>query len=332
MDVGRPVEILDKMIDLERWWESERGQRNAEIFINSMEHNKEHGFNRMVKDPANFGGYLAFALQRSLPYFVTDQMVDKIWSFSKGFETVGFFPEDVPSRFGFMWLAKPVYTLDINGEMQCTRAVTWSQQPEGVALFFYADRHDDFDEVNLKMRAQMGEKYNLIVSELSLNHAQPVLWGEMTPWSFGDPEEYAAKNVGPFGANYDPVKVRESNEEHFALCRFVLACWEWMGYQLPSRQLPHRQMARRLGRSRLDARDVLVIDLQATERADIPPATNQVVEWHYRWRVREHKRHWVDKYGNLRETTVHSYIKGPEGAPLVERDILFNMRRGHAPV
>jgi hypothetical protein len=330
VDVSSPVEVLDKMMDLARWWETPIGRQYGKVFIEIMV--RQENYPPLFAQPERFGEYQAFCLEHSLPYFVTDQMVDKIWEFSKGFETLGFYPEEVPSPYGFMWLAKPVHILDAQGKIQVQRAITWVKQDDGVALVFYADKHDTLDEVNLALRADPKQDFARL-PELTINHIQPVAWGDSTKFFLHDPDEYVRKYRSPSGnTNYEPDKILVANREQFTFTRFILACWEWMGYQLPSRALPNRQIARRLGRSRLDARDVLVIDLQATERDHIPPATHQVVQWHYRWRVRSHKRHWVDKDGNHRVTDVRSYVKGPEGAPLVERDVLFNMRRGHAPV
>jgi hypothetical protein len=333
MDVGRPVEILDKMVDLMRWWESPIGQRYGKAFISTTIQREKYP--EYFDKPGVFADFQVHCLQRSLPYFITDQMVDKIWEFSKRFETVGFYPEEVPSPYGFMWLAKPVHTLDAMGKMQCQRAISWIVQDGGVAFHLYADKHDVFDETNLEMRAEDEEKYRQL-PELSLNHTQAASWGDKTEWFRHDPEEYIRKYQSPTGEVYKPEDILVADEEELAFFRFIVACWEWMGYQLPSRALPHRQMARRLGRSRLDTREVLVIDLQATQRDHIPPATHQVVKWHYRFRSRAHKRHWVDKHGNHRVTDVVGCIKpqAPEyqDLPLVERDVLFNLRRGHAPI
>jgi hypothetical protein len=329
MDVGKPVEVLDKMIDLQRWWESDLGHYYGSEYIKSMiEQERYPGF---FSPAERFSEHQANSLQRSLAYFVTDQMVDKIWQFSKGFETVGFYPEEVPCDFGFMWLAKPVHVLDARGKIQCQRAITWVKQESGVGLCFYADKHDPLDEVNDALRKEKS-KVLPVLPELTLNHVMPVGWGDRTNWFLSDPDEYTRKYKGPLGDEYDPGEILVAAQEQFAFCRFLLACWEWMGYQLPSRALPHRQMAHRLGRSNLNTNEVLVIDLQAIEPSHIPPATHQIVRWHYRWRSRPHKRHWVDKYGNHRTTDVVGCIKGPEGLPLVEKDILFKMRRGHAPV
>lgn len=329
MDVDKPAEILDKMIDLARWWETPYGQKYGQGFIESMRERERYP--ALFDRPDLFANTQAFYLQRSLPYFVTDQMVDKIWEFSKGFETLGFYPEDVPCDYGFMWLAKPVYTLDANGFMQCQRVVTWAKQDGGVALGFYADKHDRFDETNLSMRAELGDGYAHI-PELTVNHVQPIPWGERTEWFQADAEEYARKYKGPLGDKYNVEALMLASREQFAFCRFLLATWEWMGEQLPYRVMPNRHGARRLGRSNLDARDVLVIDLQQRASDHVPAATHQVVQWHYRWRVREHKRHWTDKHGNRRVTTVRSYIKGDPDLPMVERDVLFNVRRGRSPV
>jgi hypothetical protein len=332
MDVGRPTEVLDKMVDLARWWETPIGQRYGRVFVEIMARREEYP--GLFSQPDRFGAFQAFCLQRSLPYFVTDQMVDKIWEFSKGFETLGFYPEEVPSPYGFMWLAKPVHILDAQGKIQVQRAIAWAVQDDGVALVFYADKHDPLDEINVALKADPRQDFAAL-PELTINHIQPVAWGDNTKFFWHTEamaREYVSKHRSPGGALYDPDKILLAHREQFLFTRFLLACWEWMGYQLPSRALPHRQLARRLGRSNLDAREVLIIDLQAAQADRIPPATHQVVQWHYQWRVRAHKRHWVDKDGNHRVSDVRSYVKGPEGAPLVERDILFNLRRGKAPV
>jgi hypothetical protein len=336
-DVGKPVEILDKQIDLARWLESTLGQQWAQNFVATMASQDYHP--KMFSVREQYGEWMARCLNKSLPYFITDQMVDKIWAFSKGFATVGFYPEDLPCPFGFMWLAKPVYTLDIRGRMMGTRAITWAVQEGGVVLSFFTDKHDEYDEVNVELKERMGKRYPAQEPELSLNHIQPVVWGDKTPLSYIDTEELVAKYKASMRPTHlddppsDVDKMVASEEEHFALCRFVVACWEWMGYQLPAMHLPHRQMARRLGRSNLEYNQVLVIDLQATEPSHTPPATHQVVEWHYRFRSRAHKRRYVNKKtGEVWYGDVRGCIKGPEHLPLIEKDVLYKVRRGHAPV
>jgi hypothetical protein len=64
---------------------------------------------------------------------------------------------------------------------------------------------------------------------------------------------------------------------------------------------------------------------QLRREPNIDPA---VIMWTHRWRVRSHIRRWRDKTtGELRTTTVGSYIKGPESMPLIEKDSVFNVRR-----
>jgi hypothetical protein len=265
--------------------------------------------------------------------------VDKIWAFAKGYETVDFFPEDPPCPYGFMWLAKPVHVLDLRGQMIGTRAITWVTQDDGVVLSFYSDKHDPYDDVNEAIKTMAHRRDPAREPELSLNHIQPIKWGEQSRFFTLTDEELLVKYHNSRRPTIldDPPSdlelMRVAQGEHFALCRFVLAAWEWMGYQLPAVHLPHRQMARRLGRSRLDSREVLVIDLQATEPSHTPPATHQVVEWHYRFRSRAHKRRYVNKKtGEVWYGDVAGCIKGPEHLPLIEKDILFKVRRGHAPI
>jgi hypothetical protein len=328
-DVGKPVEILDKQLDLARFWGSPAGARTGEGFIKTISAQEKYPL--FYSDPSGFGAFNEFCLYRSLPYFITDQMVDRIWQFSKGYDTLGFYPEDIPCPYGFMWLAKPIYVLDARGKMLSNRVITWVKQAHGMGIAFYTDKHDDLDEENLLLKAELGERYQHL-PELALNHVQPVAWGDQTEFFLYDEAEIDRKYKDTWGKDYEPDLIAESMKEYFAMTRFLLACWEWMGEQLPSMAVPHRQMARRLGRSNLDAREVLIIDLQARARDNIPPATHQVVRWHYRWRSRAHKRRWTNKKtGETRLIDVVGCIKGPQGLPLVEKDVLYKVRRGRAP-
>jgi len=222
-----------------------------------------------------------------------------------------------------MWLDKPLYMLDARGIMMGVRAVLWSAETNGMVLTYFADKHDEFDEVNLQYKEDKLLQYD---SELPLSHVMPVPWGAGISWFLPEPEPLAEQGDDDH-YKYDPEKLQVSLQDHYAVARFILATWEFMSDQLPYRAIPDRAGLRRLGRSALMARDVLVVDLRVHENNPVPTDTHLDVEWNYRWRVRAHKRRWRDKDGNERLIDISSYVKGPADKPLLERDVLFKVRR-----
>ena len=104
---------------------------------------------------------------------------------------------------------------------------------------------------------------------------------------------------------------------------FLLSLWEFVQEQIPFRIPANRPLLKRLKRANSPLKEVTVVDLRPVDPLPThtdPDHVPQVVIWSHRWRVREHKRRWIDKHGNYRETTVSASVKGPEHLPLIEKD------------
>jgi hypothetical protein len=155
------------------------------------------------------------------------------------------------------------------------------------------------------------------------------------------PETELTKRGTKFQYHIDPETgkmsdwfTEETLQKHLedvrAVNRFLLALWGWMGEQIPFTVPASRPARRRLERSKVQfPSEVQVVDLRIQEQdpwAERNPNPAMIL-WSRRWKVREHKRRWFDKHGNYRETTVHSYVKGPAHLPLIERDRVFNVRQ-----
>jgi hypothetical protein len=111
---------------------------------------------------------------------------------------------------------------------------------------------------------------------------------------------------------------------------FLLSMWEFVQQQIPHRIKAPRPVLRRLQRAHSPLSEVVVVDLRVEDqppRITDPDYVPTPAMYSHRFEVREHKRRWIDKHGNYRETTVHAYIKGAEHLPFIEKDRVFNVKR-----
>ena len=317
MQVHKPADVLDAQVQLLNWWRSKIGMIYGESYIKT--------FTREDRPIGNLPLYsfMSDRLEKALPYFMTAEMVDRLWAFSKDHSTDGVQSDDLPTKNGFIWLDKIIYILDINGQMLGIRAMCWSEERGGVLVSEFTDKHDEFDEVNLQFKNVMTQE-----AELALAHMQPIPY--LTPLNSSSMSH--APRIDPDTGRHlnnpslEQIKVAKS--EGIAVLRFILTMWEFMGEQLPYRARPDRAGLRRIRRSTIQASEVLVVDLRATKNpSEELPVDHHAVDWSHRWRVRSHKRRWIDKAGVVRETTVRACIKGPVEKPIWEKDVVFNVRR-----
>jgi hypothetical protein len=126
----------------------------------------------------------------------------------------------------------------------------------------------------------------------------------------------------------DPAIQRQAAEDHILTNRFLFALWDWMQTEIPATARADRAGEHRLKRAKVDfPAQVKVVDLRPIISHPAPSEFPEEVQWTHRWPVAEHKRHWYDKHGVYRETTVHSYIKGPDYLPFVDKKTIYNVKR-----
>jgi hypothetical protein len=174
-------------------------------------------------------------------------------------------------------------------------------------------------------------------------------WGFDAPWRAATEEETARLNESPPSwtrdeklAGIPEPKLLEGeavkNEEQTIIRRFLFALWRLMteevAVEVPYR--PERHAQRRVARSKRPDLAVRVIHLRrlydpAVALSDEERAERKRLDRQYshRWRVRDHWR-W-QAYGpgmKLRKRIrVESYVKGPEGKPLVEKPRIYSVER-----
>jgi hypothetical protein len=135
-----------------------------------------------------------------------------------------------------------------------------------------------------------------------------------------------------FGLSWDP----EQREDDYVLTpageferRFWLTLWRTMAEEVMAPVTVPRADRRRAARMLSQVPEVVVADLRRVKH----PVTHErladgaEVMWSHRWKVRGHQR--VLHRGTDRERTVwvREYVKGPESAPLIEKDTVWRLRR-----
>lgn len=261
-------------------------------------------------------------------YEVTEDIIDAVTGMyrkTSEAQTVSFAQRDLPSRTGFMRMAKPVVLKDIGGEVLSTRAVSWgpvrvvseSRNTAKLGIRFTAWCHKD-DEHAMLTDSLPGAPLNLVSSQI-------------TP--FG----HELKRMHMRLEDGDLVDVRRG-EGPDDLLYWVQTLWMFMQTEIVATEQPHvqRHFARRA--RRFDGNDsVTVILLRRVARHRGDEVGTRHVDWSCRWIVQAHYRHLED-YGDVAHPQgavpseedpsrcavcgrriskqIQAYVKGPDGMPL----------------
>jgi len=119
------------------------------------------------------------------------------------------------------------------------------------------------------------------------------------------------------------------DEQMAGIVGFGVAGFVSSRYVEHTQRVPPRSARRRYQRKFSHVPEVRVVDLRATEATyhDGGDPRGEIAYTH-RFRVRGHWRRLYDADGNVRgRVWVRSYLKGPEDAPLVEKDVVYHARR-----
>ena len=333
--VYRPIDVLEKQVDLVRWWTSSQYRHGfIETFQDMI---NKYASMKNLDVPREIDKYLISRLDTAETFYVRSPIIARLWDFTDVYETHEHevvLPQDLPCERGFFYLERPIHTLDARGRVTSIKAILWSEEREAVILSEFSDASDELDEISQMTFAQFGKQEAISICELPLMHIVPWRWGRkvqnLTDEDFSNPEELADFH-GEAGDLETYKKFQGSYT--FSVNRFnafVISLWEFVQEQIPFRISADRPMLRRLKRAHSPLKDVTVIDLRPVDRPPQitdPDHVPQFVPWSHRWRVREHKRRWIDKHGNYRETTVSAHIKGPDHLQLIEKDRIFNVHK-----
>jgi hypothetical protein len=326
-EIYRPIDVLDKQVELVRFWRTNPNRHTiAKHFAFQIE---KYSPGTKIND------FLAERLNNAETFYIRNNIIERLWHFTDIYEaheheTVEY--QDLPCPRGFVFLEKAIHMMDARGRVVSIKAVLWSEERGGVVLTQFSDGKDPLDEIN-RLAAERNSDLRSIETDLPLFHIMPWAWGRKVRNLTVEDFNYD-KSGHPDDTEDDRELIRESMPSAVASMerfnQFLLSLWEFVQEQIPYRMKADRPMLKRLQRARSTLSEVTVVELrpidQPYEPAD-PDHVPQLVMWAGRWRVREHKRRWIDKHGNYRETTVREHTKGPAHLQLIEKDRVYHIKR-----
>lgn len=311
-------------MDAIRYW-----QRSA--YASDFAKNFESLVANILRGKMTLQEYFANRLDTCDTIFVKSHIITRLRHLAETHDEVAepLLPQDLPSDGGYVWLETPIHIHDARGKQVSIKVIFWHKEYNGVMVAYMSDAND-LEDFYSREAIEMTKD----ITPIQAGSRTPLL--HVTSWAWGDDIRRMTldKFTAPPLLEEDPELAetyRESldiaAQDMITIFKFVLALWEFMGDQIPMVAHPDRPLRRRLMREKSKLSEVLVVDLRPVKNVGPHYEDPQLVMWSHRWRVRPHKRRWIDKEGNYRETTVSGYVKGPDHLPLIEKDRVFNVRR-----
>jgi len=340
--VYRPIDVLEEQVNLIRWWE--RSQYRGGFVSTFQGMVDKYSSMRTNGQPWEVDKYLTSRLDSAETFYVRREIISRLWDFTDVYEAHEHevvLPQDLPCEKGFVYLERPIHVLDARGKVTSVKAILWSQERDAVVISEFSDAHDELDEVNQRQwgDSEVGKNEAVrLQGNLPLLHITQWVWGtkvqNLTEDDFNSTQEMAEFH-GDAGQLPGTEEAYDQHRSSYAFQinrfnAFMLSLWEFVQEQIPFRMPADRPMMKRLQRAHSPLKEVVVVELRPIDRPPQHTDPDHVpapAMYSHRFRVREHKRRWIDKHGNYRETTVHSYIKGDDHLPLIEKDRVFNVRR-----
>lgn len=273
------------------------------------------------------GDWLAAMLPRAVnttPFYITADMTALAQHASKSMETIGpLHPSDPITSAGFMYLAEPIITLDVNGLPVNTRAISWMpcQAPanvdkslRGVFVAWYSDAFDMRDDALAKIETERPGILRSFHTDLILLHYGPLWFNEqMSMW--------------------DQIRDTTSDQPTGNLA-FLLAAWALMKQRIAVTDSvdADRHLRRRCERAGMaEPNTVKVVTLRRPRRVESetpdgyePAAGN----WSHRWIVNGFWRwQWYPSEERHRQIWIAPYVKGPDDKPLVVKREVYEWKR-----
>lgn len=120
------MEALDVQLDIIRFWRGHYGPRVANYWVGMLaDPTKDTGQTMSLGDPEVFAEREARGLDQAETYWVSPSMVELIDQQRHLLPSYELRSTDLPSREGFVFLAKPIYVRDRHGRLCNVRAFSW---------------------------------------------------------------------------------------------------------------------------------------------------------------------------------------------------------------
>jgi hypothetical protein len=228
-----------------------------------------------------------------------------------------------PCDWGVLFLPEPVYHRTTDGNLSSIAAITWAPVSSGNhrcwLICRWADHHDPDDPHAARIRAAIA--------------THPDLSPAMGPYVLTDLDLLPIAEPVPARADASPVDQADLDWETSPEGRYVIAerdtatkagtalayaFWRIAAQPLATVTRPplDRTARRRAARAGVNHNSRVVMLRRTAHTGELDQA---LPRWRYRVRfmVRGHWRRLHDEHGSPYRIWIHSFIKGPDGAPLL---------------
>ncbi len=236
-------------------------------------------------------------------FYVADGMYKLAQAAAKSLPEFTLLPEDVPSDFGFAYLAPGSHAT--GGSLCPIAAVEWWAVGRGVRLNFYCDTETMISHMTARGKCTPEQA----------NYQRSTM-GRLSPMQ--------AEALINFG--FEPLDHVAIADEQFI--RTIRAMWLLMQQPLAdaTEVQPDRAARKRLARAGREPATVRVVELRRPKGSSEPGHTDR--EYHHQWIVRGHwRQQWHPKRQVHRPVWIAPHIKGPEGAPLIGGEKVYTLKR-----
>ena len=255
------------------------------------------------------------------PFYVSDELTWLVDNAADGFEPEALLPTDLIAPNGFAYFGAPLYVTDTRGYQMPFRAFQWNTSPDSdrVLIVLYSHDGDGDPEDGQMATAPDGTSYyqtpsrrTVGGSDLAMEYVTRVRFGQDPPTVILDD-----KSIRDMLTH---VKV------FFRFCQQTIA--------LPHRERVARPTWKRARATWKEIKEVVVFTLRRGKTREYE-GDEREVEWSHRWFVRGHwrKQPYVErddegnKYTVTRQIWIATYLKGPDGKPIIYKRRAFELVR-----
>jgi hypothetical protein len=288
-------------------------------FYEYIKSQKLRGTNPLDGVARAFGDATAEFLKISELFYVRSEMAQLAVVAGKSLPGFNITQEDLPSREGFIFFETPIHTraseirevtLDGSRQRDEARAV----EVDIVAVSWY--------EIQQSVHLIWWE--SLRAEQFAMDPRIPLNWGlEMhLPFDKGS-DTFFDPDLG----KSLPVQEVDTTEHTIGWVTTLKSVWLLMKQELSSTEEVHfdRAAHRRAKKEKRPAPRVRVIALRRTGQGSGESGSR---EWHHRWIVRGHwRQQWYASRGVHRPVWIAPHLKGPEDAPLIGGEKVYDLRR-----
>lgn len=248
-------------------------------------------------------------------FFVAEGMYRLAEAAAESLPSYTMAPEDVPSEFGFAFLAPGSHNPP--GQLNALSAVEWWNTGNGVRLNFYCDTEVMIDSLTAARKCSPEQE-----------SFQRKTMGRLSPMAAEWFIEFVREAPEQADSYREPSGWTPPDDGDEQFIRTIRAMWLLMQQPLAevSEVEPDRAARKRLRRAGREPASVRVIELRRPKTTG--GTGNSDREYHHAWVVRGHwRQQWFPKREVHRPVWIAPHIKGPEGAPLIGGEKVYALKR-----